>query len=112
MDLAIQYTGGLFDLHNYGRELLMDNKVDQALNIFNINAKKHPNHWVSQLGLARGYAASGDTKRALKYAKNAQKMIPNEEMGVRKYAVNLLIEQLNKNEKPVIFLATDWKQVY
>ena len=46
--------------------------------MFELNAKKHPGAWPVNVGLARGYAAVGRTKEALKYAKLAVAQAPDE----------------------------------
>jgi len=48
-----------FDRHRYGRTLLSQGKKAEALTVFELNAKKHPNVWPVNVGLARGYAAVG-----------------------------------------------------
>lgn len=112
LDFALINTAGIYDLHNYGRELLNKNDLENAQKVFSLNFKKHPNYWVSNLGLARGYAAAGDFKKAKKYAQAAKKTMPSDELGVRKYAVDLFMQQIEKKEKPIIYLATGWEQVY
>jgi len=112
MQFAIKYTGGVFELHNYGRELLQKKKTDEALKVLKQNAAKHPDHWVTQLGLARAYGAQGDFKTALKYANTAKKMIPKKEQEVRHGAIYYLIDQLEKKEVPIIYLGQGFLQAY
>jgi tetratricopeptide (TPR) repeat protein len=112
MQFALRYVGGVFELHNYGRELLAKNNVEEAMKVFNLNAAKSPNYWVSQLGLARGYAAMGDLKTALKYAYVAKKIIPKQELGERHWALDVFIKQAEKKEIPNIYLQPGWFQVY
>jgi hypothetical protein len=71
-------TARPIDLHQYGRQLLAAGEKDKALKVFELNAKKHPNAWPVNVGLARGYAAVGRTKDALKYAKMAVQQAPDE----------------------------------
>ncbi len=71
-------TAGPFDLHQYGRELLARGDKEKALKVFELNAKKHPNAWPVNVGLARGYAAVGRTADALKYARLAVQQAPDE----------------------------------
>ena len=112
MQFAVRYVGGVFELHNYGRELLQKKKVEEAMKVFKLNAIKNPDYWVSQLGLARGYAAMGDLKTALKYAYAAKKIIPKQELGERHWALDVFIEQVEKKETPIIYLQPNWFQVY
>jgi tetratricopeptide (TPR) repeat protein len=112
MQFAVKYVGGVFELHNYGRELLAKKKNDEALRVFKINAAKNPDYWVSQFGLARGYAATGDFKTALKHANAAKKIFPKDESEPRRNALNFFIIQAEKKEMPIIYLANNWFQVY
>jgi tetratricopeptide (TPR) repeat protein len=67
----------MMELHQYGRKLLSDKKPKEALEIFKLNAQKNPNTFTTNVGLARGYSASGDFKSALKYAKAAAPQAPD-----------------------------------
>jgi len=66
------------DIHQYGRQLLAQGKKEEALRIFELNAKRNPNVWPVNVGLARGYSAVGRYKDALKYAKLALAQAPDE----------------------------------
>ncbi|MGD1147966.1 MAG: DUF2911 domain-containing protein [Thermoanaerobaculaceae bacterium] len=79
------------DLHRYGRELLARGENDKALKVFEANARKHPNVWPVNVGLARGYAALGRTQDALKYAKLAVQQAPDE---ANRKAMQKLVEDL------------------
>jgi DUF2911 family protein len=71
-------TATAIDLHQYARGLLTAGKKEEALAVWEINAKKHPNEWPVNAGLARGYSAVGRYKDALKYAKLAAAQAPDE----------------------------------
>jgi len=66
------------DLHLAGRALIAEGKKDEAMKIFQLNAKRFPNQWPVHVGLMRGYAAMGDTQKALSEAKLALKQAPDE----------------------------------
>ena len=66
------------DIHQYGRQLLAQGKKEEALRIFELNAKRFPNVWPVNVGLARGYSAVGRYKDALKHAKLALAQAPDE----------------------------------
>lgn len=51
-------------LHNYGRQLLTQKKKKEALEVFEMNAKKNPDVWFTAAGLARAQSANGDFKSA------------------------------------------------
>ncbi len=72
------YTAGPAELHQYGRQLLGQGKKDDALKVFELNAKRHPNAWPVHVGLARGYSAVGRYKDALKHAKLALAQAPDD----------------------------------
>ncbi len=63
-------------VHYYGRGLQAQKKNAEALEVFKINHKKHPDDPVTNLGLARGYSATGDFKNAKKYVDAALALNP------------------------------------
>jgi tetratricopeptide (TPR) repeat protein len=67
------------ELHNYGRRLLGEKKVTEALEIFEMNYKKSNGAWPTSAGLMRGYSAKGDLKKALEYANKAVAEAPSAE---------------------------------
>ena len=72
-------TASVGDLHTYARQLQNAGKKEEALRVFELNAKKHPNAWPVNAGLARGYSAVGRYKDALKYAKLALAQAPDDQ---------------------------------
>jgi hypothetical protein len=83
-------TTTAIDLHQYGRQLLNQKKNAEALKVWELNAKRFPNQWPVNVGLARGYSAVGRYKDALKHAKLALAQAPDEtnrksiEAGIKK----------------------------
>jgi hypothetical protein len=78
-DKAINHPAATaLDIHQYGRQLLGRGNKDAALEVFQANAKMHPNSWPVNWGLARAYAATGKYPDALKYAKLALPQAPDE----------------------------------
>jgi hypothetical protein len=71
-------TATAIDLHQYGRQLLTAGKKEEALKIWELNAKRFPNQWPVHVGLARGYSANGRYKDALKHAKLALAQAPDD----------------------------------
>lgn len=90
-------TAGPLDLHQYGRQLLAQGEKEKALMVFETNAKLHPNAWPVNVGLARGYAAVGRTKDALKYAKLAVQQAPDE---ANKKNLQKMVEDLEAGKTP------------
>lgn len=71
-------TATAVDLHQYARQLLAQGKKDDAMAVWQLNAKRHPNEWPVNVGLARGNSALGHYDEALKYAKLALAQAPDE----------------------------------
>jgi hypothetical protein len=71
-------TATAVDLHQYARTLLAKGKKEDAMAVWQLNAKRHPNEWPVNVGLARGNSALGHYDEALKYAKLALAEAPDE----------------------------------
>jgi tetratricopeptide (TPR) repeat protein len=83
------------DLHSYGRSLLAQKKLKEAMEVFQLNYKKNPGEFTPKMGLARGYSASGDFKNALRYAQLALPQAPDP---LNKSGVETMIEKLKKSQ--------------
>ena len=78
-DKALNHpSASAIDIHQYARLLMAGGKKDDALIVFQTNARLHPNTWPVNWGLARGYAAVGKYPDALKYAKLALPQAPDD----------------------------------
>jgi len=86
---------GMNELHSYGRQLIQQKKNKEALEIFKSNFQKYPNRFTTLMGLARGYSANGDYKNALKYAKLALPLAPD---NLNKNNVTAMIEKLKEGK--------------
>ena len=75
MDEALP-MGTVFEVHQYGRQLIGAGEHDKAMEVFKWNAKAHKNTWPVHYGLGRAYAAKGDTKSAIKELKLALNNAP------------------------------------
>ncbi|HYC90332.1 MAG TPA: DUF2911 domain-containing protein [Thermoanaerobaculia bacterium] len=71
-------TAGPLEIHAYGRQLLTQGKKEDALRVWELNAKRNPNVWPVNVGLARGYSAVGRYKDALKHARLALAQAPDD----------------------------------
>lgn len=69
--------GSVFEVHQYGRQLITQGNKAKALKIFQYNAKKNKDTWPVHYGLARAYSAQGDYKTALKHLEKAHENAPN-----------------------------------
>ncbi len=83
MDVAIKHpTANVGAIHQYGRSLLAKGENQKALEVFKYNQKQHPeDKFTPNVGLARGYAAVGDKKNAIKYWELAIKNLPENQKG-------------------------------
>ncbi|MEC3907933.1 DUF2911 domain-containing protein [Tamlana sp. 2201CG12-4] len=94
MEEALGYAT-IFQVHQYGRALINKGKKDKALGVFKMNAKNNKNTWPVHYGLARGYSALGDYKKALSHLKLALNNAPND---ASKGRVQTNIEKLENNQ--------------
>ena len=83
------------DLHQYGRQLLQQKKIKEALDVFKMNYQKNPGQFTTLVGLARGYSANNDFKNALKYAKQALPLAPD---NLNKTAMETNIKKLESGQ--------------
>jgi tetratricopeptide (TPR) repeat protein len=96
MDEAIKEpTATVFLVHGYGRQLIAQGKKDEALKVFKYNKERFGDIWPVNVGLARGYSAVGEYKKALKHAKIAHERAPNK---LNKDGLAASIEKLKKGE--------------
>ena len=64
-------------LHQYARQQLQKGNKAEAIRVWTLNAKLHPNDWPVNVGLMRAHSAQGNYKEALKYAKLAAAQAPD-----------------------------------
>jgi len=67
------------ELHSYGRQLLNQKKLTEALAVFQKNYDKNKGAWPTNAGMMRIYSAMGDYKKAMEYAKAALAQAPDEQ---------------------------------
>ncbi len=65
------------DIHGIARFQQMQGDPELAKRIFLMNAKRFPNRWPVNVGLARYHAMSGDNKRAIVFAQKAMAQAPD-----------------------------------
>jgi len=93
MDEAIEIANPL-QLHGYGRQLLTQGKVDEAVAIFEMNAERNPDTWFVDVGLARGLAAQGSFERAAEHMRRARDNAPE----AQKAYIQGLVDQLEAGQ--------------
>lgn len=82
------------ELHNRGRQLLGQGDVEAALEMFELNAKRNPDTWFVDIGLARGYSAAGKLDKAAEYMAMGAKKAPE----AQREAYQQLVEQLKSGK--------------
>lgn len=70
------YTN-VYELNNFGRQLLQDGYDTPALYVFEKNTELHPDNFVPLVGLARFYGQKGNFKKAITYLEKSLKLNPN-----------------------------------
>jgi hypothetical protein len=73
MDQALEHaTATVGAIHQYARSLIRQGRNEKAMEVFKKNAKMHPeDKFTINVGLARGSAALGEIKKAIKYWETA-----------------------------------------
>lgn len=94
MSDAMEHASVL-DLHQYGRQLIAEKNPQKALEVFELNHKKNGDAWPIHVGLARGYSANGDLKKALEHAKIAQQQAPDE---INRKSLDNMVKQLSEGK--------------
>jgi tetratricopeptide (TPR) repeat protein len=96
MDRALNHpTAGPIEIHQYGRQLQLQKKNEEAMKVFELNAKRHPGVWPVEVGLARGYSALGKKKEALEHAQKALAQAPDD---VNRQGIQNMIKQLEEGK--------------
>jgi len=87
--------GKVTDVHVYARTLITQKRNKDAFDAFQFNYNKHPNEFTTNMGMARGYSAMGDYKKALDYLKKAQAQAPDD---LNKNNIASLMPKLEKGQ--------------
>ena len=81
------------ELNNYGYQLLGQGDRDEALKIFELNVKRHPESWNPLDSLAEAYATRGNKEEAKRYYRLALERLPASN-AVQRDRINRLLSQL------------------
>ncbi len=92
---AAMENANVLEMHGYGRQLITEKKYKEALAVFEQNFKKHGDTWPTHVGLARGYSATGDVKKALEHAKTALGQAPDD---VNKKSLEAMVKTLTEGK--------------
>jgi len=79
----------------YGRTLITQKREKDAVMVFEIGLKRFPGNATALTGIARGYSATGDSKKALKFMQDALKA---ETLVANKTTIEGMIKKLEKGE--------------
>ena len=79
----------------YGRLLISQKREKDALPVFETAMKRFPGNSTALIGMARGWSANGDSKKALKFAQDALKA---ETDPAAKTTIDGLVKKLEKGE--------------
>ena len=88
-------TAGPLEIHQYARQLLAQGKKEDALRVWELNAKRYPGQWPVHVGLARGYSAVGKYKEALKHARLALAQAPDD---INKQSLTAAVAKLEQGK--------------
>lgn len=83
------------ELHQYGRRLLAQSKVDEAFEVFNKNYTQSKGQWPTTVGMMRAYNAKGDVKKALEFAEKSLELAPDD---LNRNSIKRDIEQLKQGK--------------
>jgi Protein of unknown function (DUF2911) len=87
--------GKVTEIHQYARLLITRKKPKEAFEAFKLNYDRHPNEFTTNMGMARGYSATGDYKKALDYLKKAQAQAPD---GLNKANIEKMLPLLQEGK--------------
>ena len=74
--LKLAFTkGNVEDIYYYGDKLMRMKKVKAAFDAYKLDYDKAPKNWLTNFGLAKGYAGMGDKASALKYADSSLQQV-------------------------------------
>lgn len=96
MQTALHLPGTTpLEIHQYGRSLLNAKQTNEAVEVFKYNAQRNGDAWPVHVGMARAYAAVGDTKKALE---EAQKALPQAPDALNKKGLEDMIKTFSAGE--------------
>lgn len=70
-------TATAVNIHLHARQLQIENRNAEALELFKLNGVRHPGEWPVEVGLMRVHAASGNAAKALEHARKAFDQAPD-----------------------------------
>ncbi len=96
MEKAIKHpTATVFQIHQYGRQLIASGDKEQAMDVFEYNMERHGDVWPVRVGMMRGLSALGKYDEALKHAKIALERAPDK---LNKDSLTAAVANLEKQQ--------------
>jgi len=96
MQTALRLPGTTaLQIHLYGRQLLTMKKNSEAMEVFQYNNERNGDAWPVHVGLARGYAATGDNGKALEHAKKAAQQAPDD---LNRQSLEAMVKSLSEGK--------------
>ena len=92
---AYMPKASVLEMHQIGRRFIAMDMAEEALEVFKKNAQQHPDTWPTDYGLARGYSAMGDYKKALEHILIAKERAPDQP---NRNAIAVNVEKLKKGQ--------------
>jgi Flp pilus assembly protein TadD len=71
-------TANALLIHGLGRQLLSQERRDDAVWVWEKNAEMHPGEWPVEVGLMRGHSAMGDYDQAVAHGRKALEQAPDD----------------------------------
>jgi hypothetical protein len=96
MDEALP-VANIFQIHQYGRQLIASGQPQKALEVFQYNADRFPGQWPTAYGLARAYSALGEFEKAVEFLEQAKENIPEGDL-LNPPAIEANLEKLRNGE--------------
>jgi len=97
MAQAIRHpTATVLQIHQVGRTLLTADKVDLAIEVFQVNVDRYGDRWPTHVGMARAWMAKGDMKKALEHARKAVEQAPDD---LNRNNLKAMIQSLEQGKK-------------
>lgn len=88
-------TASPTQIHFLGRQLIAQDKKEEAMRVFERNAELHPGEWPVEVGLMRGHSALGHYEEALAHAEKALAQAPDDN---NRQSLTAAIERLKQGQ--------------
>lgn len=87
--------GQMNQVHAYARQLIQQQRLPEAAEIFKKNYEKYPNTFTTNMGMARAMAIAGDRKKAISFAEKGLAQAPD---NANKVNVESILKKLKEGK--------------